>query len=286
MGAAHGFDPLVHISPTVEFPFGTPFTLQLTAGFVVPLTVAVKLCRVFTATVAVAGATFTPTLLVIVTVADAVAPPAVACTVTGFGAGTVSGAVYTAVVAPFAAIVPTVVLPPAIPFTSHVIPAPLAQIAAENPSIIPSPTLAVAGDSWLVAEHVIVTVALLDFAVSATLVAVTVTLAGVGTFAGAVYVALELPPLIPFDTIVPTVAFPPAAPFTLHVTFCDGAPDPVTVAVNPCAAFVATLAVVGAIETAMSSFSVTSAAPLAPGDASLTAVTVTSPPAGITPGAV
>jgi hypothetical protein len=121
------------------------------------------------------------------------------------------------------------------------------------------------------AAHVIVTAALADFVVSATLVAVTVTLGGVGTFAGAVYVALATP----FATIVPTVEFPPATPFTLQVTVVDGAPDPVTVAVKPCAAFVATLALVGEISTTTSSCRVTLADPLALGDATLTAVTVT-----------
>jgi len=55
-----------------------------------------------------------------------------------------------------------------------------------NVCICASPTLADAGDIELAVLHVIVTVALADFVVSATLVAVTVTVAGAGTVAGAV----------------------------------------------------------------------------------------------------
>ena len=150
----------------------------------------------------------------------------------------------------------------------------------------PSPTLAVAGDKALDGAQVIVTVALADFALSATLVAVTVTIAGEGTTAGAVNVALALPSAIPLAATVPTVGFPPAIPFTLHVTANEGAPDAVTVAVNPCAAPVATLALLGAIATTMSSFSVTSAEPLAPCEAALTAVTFTIAGEGITAGAM
>lgn len=173
--------------------------------------------------------------------------------------------------------------PPAIPSTSHTICVPFAgQSDAANVCVNPRATLADGGESAVDAAQVIVTVALADFVVSATLVAVTVTLAGEGTLAGAVYVALAAP----FATIVPTIEFPPAPPFTLHVTAVDGAPGPVTVAVNPCAAFVATLALVGEIPTSMSSCNVTLADPLALGDATLTAVTVTVAGDGSTFGAV
>lgn len=57
---------------------------------------------------------------------------------------------------------------------------------------------------------VIVTTADADFDVSATLRAVTLTVAGEGTLAGAVYRPLLL--------TVPTVELPPATPFTSHVT--------------------------------------------------------------------
>jgi hypothetical protein len=55
-----------------------------------------------------------------------------------------------------------------------------------------------------------VTVPLADFVVSAALVALMVICAGFGNFAGAVY--------SPVAEIVPTVASPPAVPFTFQVT--------------------------------------------------------------------
>jgi hypothetical protein len=57
---------------------------------------------------------------------------------------------------------------------------------------------------------VIVTCAVADFVGSSIKVAITVTAAGEGTAAGAVYE--------PPDVIVPTVALPPATPSTRHVT--------------------------------------------------------------------
>jgi len=92
-----------------------------------------------------------------------------------------------------------------------------------------------------------VTVALPDFEVSATLVAVTVTLAGVGGVAGAVYTAEPGP----FVAMVPKAEFPPEMPFTLQVTLVDGLPVPVTVAVKTCAAPVETFAVRGETLTTM-----------------------------------
>src|SRR5438046_10540550 len=56
-----------------------------------------------------------------------------------------------------------------------------------------------------------VTLALSLFVGSAMLVALTDTCAGLGTWAGAVY--------RPDEEIVPTVAVPPATPFTSQVTF-------------------------------------------------------------------
>jgi hypothetical protein len=59
---------------------------------------------------------------------------------------------------------------------------------------------------------------------SATLVAAIVTVAGEGKPAGAVY--------SPVDEIVPTVEFPPAVPFTVHVTLVFD--ELVTFAANCC----------------------------------------------------
>lgn len=92
-----------------------------------------------------------------------------------------------------------------------------------------------------------VTMALADFEVSATLVAVTVTLAGVGGVAGAVYTAEPGP----FVAMVPNVEFPPGMPSTLHVTLVEGLPVPVTVAEKTCAAPVARVALGGETLTTM-----------------------------------
>lgn len=123
----------------------------------------------------------------------------------------------------------------------------------------------------LVAEHVMVTLALPDFDVSATLVAVTFTVAGDGTDDGAVYSAV-FPGL---GATVPTVEFPPATPFTLHVTPAAKAPVPLTFAVNTWPPPVATSTGFGETLTLILSSSVTAADPEAEESAALTAVTVT-----------
>lgn len=88
---------------------------------------------------------------------------------------------------PLIAMVPTVALPPANPFTSHVKAVPLAtQKDAVKVWVCPSETVAVAGEIELIPEHEIVTLAPPDFVASATLVAVTVTIAGAGGATGAV----------------------------------------------------------------------------------------------------
>jgi hypothetical protein len=85
----------------------------------------------------------------------------------------------------------------------------------------------------------IVTVADPDLVVSATETAVTVTAAGLGTAAGAVYSPVAL--------IVPTVAFPPVTPFTCHITLVFAAYA--TLAVNCCVWPVCTIAVPGETST-------------------------------------
>jgi hypothetical protein len=137
--------------------------------------------------------------------------------------------------------------------------------------VCPSATLAAAGAIVFALAQVIVTLALPNFAASATLVAVTLTVAGDGGVAGAVKTAV----VAPFAAIVPSVAFPPATPFTLQVTSVAGLPVPVTLAVNTCAAPVATLTGLGATLTTMSSLRLTPAAALACESALLTASTVT-----------
>jgi len=88
--------------------------------------------------------------------------------------------------------------------------------------------LADGGASEFEAVHVIVTLALPDFEPSAILVAVTLTVGGDGTTAGAMYEALAGP----FAAIVPSVAFPPATSFTLHATVVTGLPVAVMLALN------------------------------------------------------
>ncbi|MGH7838102.1 MAG: hypothetical protein ACREQC_09825, partial [Candidatus Binataceae bacterium] len=87
-------------------------------------------------------------------------------------------------------IVPTVELPPVIPLTFHVIVVP-AAVHNEAEKICDAPTeiFAEAGEIEFGAAQEIVTLALADLEGSATLVALTVTLGGVGVSAGAVYVA-------------------------------------------------------------------------------------------------
>jgi hypothetical protein len=78
-----------------------------------------------------------------------------------------------------------------------------------------------------------------DFVVSATLVAVTVIVLGLGKFTGAVY--------NPVVSMVPVAALPPATAFTDHVTLV--LVFPVTVAANACMAPARTIAVAGATAT-------------------------------------
>ena len=72
-GAAHGFEPLKQTCPTTVLPFGTPFTVHLTAVSDVLATFAVNDLRWLTETVADPGETLTLTVLVTVTMALAVA---------------------------------------------------------------------------------------------------------------------------------------------------------------------------------------------------------------------
>ena len=131
-------------------------------------------------------------------------------------------------------------MPPAIPFTSHVMLWPAArQNAAEKLCVSLNATFAEEGEIALEAPHVIVTLALPDLEVSSALVAATVTVAGEGGADGAVYVAVAAP----VPAIVPIVELPPAIPFTLQLTPLFVVPE--TLAVNTCAPPDGTLAVEG-----------------------------------------
>ncbi|MGH9690878.1 MAG: hypothetical protein ACRD4C_07345 [Candidatus Acidiferrales bacterium] len=112
-------------------------------------------------------------------------------------------------------------------------------------AVWPSATLAVEGKIEFVAAHVIVTVALADSELSATLVAVTVTVAGEGGTAGAVYNDV----VVLLEVTIPVAGSPPATPFTLHITADEAMPVPVTLAVNASPPSVGTVAVVGEMLT-------------------------------------
>ncbi|HVB57207.1 MAG TPA: hypothetical protein VNE63_12360 [Candidatus Acidoferrales bacterium] len=112
-------------------------------------------------------------------------------------------------------------------------------------AVWPSATLAVEGEIEFVAAHVMVTVALADSELSVTLMAVTVTVAGEGGTAGAVYNAV----VVLLEATIPVAGLPPATPFTLHTTADEAVPAPVTLAVNASPPSAGTVAVVGEIPT-------------------------------------
>ena len=75
-GGTHGFEAVVHTSPTALLPFGMPLTAHVTAESVVPVTFAANELRCASASVAEGGETRTLTWLVTVTVLDGIAAPA------------------------------------------------------------------------------------------------------------------------------------------------------------------------------------------------------------------
>ena len=86
--------------------------------------------------------------------------------------------------------------------------------------------------------------------------------------------------------IVPRVEFPPAIPFTLHVTAVDGLPVPVTFAMKTWALVVGTERLEGDTLTAISSAIVTVTEALALASSTLVAVIVELACAGRIAGAV
>jgi hypothetical protein len=218
------------------------------------------------------GETLTMTLLVTVTIADAVAVPAKAWIVTGLVDGRSAGAVYSAVFPPVGTTIPVAALPPATPFTSQAIVTPDArQIDVVKVCDPPSATVAAEGEIVFVLEHEIVTIAFPAFELSATLVAATLTVAGVGGVAGAVYSAVSAL----LDVTAPNLELPPAIPFTLHVTPIAGSPVPVTFAAKGCVPPVETVAEAGDTLTTMLSSRFTVAEAVARASAWLAAATVT-----------
>src|SRR6266853_794790 len=237
------YRPALDIVPTVALPPVTPLTCQVTTVLPVFCTVAVNCCVPPAPTVADTGEIVTLTTAGGVTVtwaeADFVASAwdtAVTVTVAGFG--TTAGAVYR----PALDIVPTVGLPPVTPLTCQVTAVLLVFCTvAANCCVLPAPTVADTGEivTLTTAGGVTVTWAEADFVASAWDTAVTVTVAGFGTTAGAVY--------RPALDIVPTVGLPPVTPLTCQVTavllvFC-------TVAANCCVPPAPTVADTGEIAT-------------------------------------
>jgi hypothetical protein len=175
-GTKHGLVPASQASPTAEFPFVTPFTVHVTFRFGEPATDGVSVTVPNVATVAVAGATLTDMSLVRVMDAATLVPPDVAWTVSEDGDGRLAGAVKIAVLDPAATIVPTTLLPPAIPFTSQTIESFWATHSdAENDCVVPRTTVADAGVIEFVAPHEIASDALAEAEGSATLATVIVT---------------------------------------------------------------------------------------------------------------
>jgi hypothetical protein len=191
-GASAGavYSPDVDMVPAVAVPPGAPFTDHVTVEFGSFFTVAANCCAPIPAcTFAPAGDTDTAPAAVIVTVA---APDLVesatdtARTATVAGLGALAGAEYT----PAVDIVPTVALPPVMPFTCHVtvFVEPFTTVAEK--ACVPDPACTIADDGETLTDTtsgalVISTLAAADCVVSATDVAVTVTVGSAGGVAGA-----------------------------------------------------------------------------------------------------
>jgi hypothetical protein len=123
------YNPPDETVPTVESPPATPFTHQVTPVFVVFVTLAVNCCVPDVGTDALVGEMDTETGTTIVAVAEAifvVSATLVAAIVTVAGEGRVGGAVYN----PPEETVPSVELPPAVPFTLQVTPVFVVPLAA------------------------------------------------------------------------------------------------------------------------------------------------------------
>jgi len=179
------YNPVAEIVPTALLPPGRPLTLQFTVVVVVPVTVAVNCCVEPVWIVLAAGATLTLTAEepVIWTVAapDALATTLVAVTVTVLGKGTLLGAVKSPVeeIEPFAGP----------PLTLQVTPMFEVPVTVAMNCWVPLTATAViegATETATWPSGMIVTCVLADLVGSAVLVAVTVTVAGVGTELGAV----------------------------------------------------------------------------------------------------
>ena len=170
------------VAPLQPVPESDQVTPRLPGSL---LTVAVKPWLWLCCTLAVDGETLTDTPASTVTLADAervASATEVAVTVTP-EAGTAAGAVYS----PVLLTVPTAVLPPATPFTLHLTPRFCESFCtvAVNCWVREAFTAAEAGETDTVIGAAMEMVAEALLVVSATEVAVTVTVAGLGWFEGA-----------------------------------------------------------------------------------------------------
>jgi hypothetical protein len=140
---------------------------------------------------------------------------------------------------PAVEMVPVLLLPPVTPFTCQVAAVLLlfCTVAVKGREA-PVATLAEVGEIEMLTGAVMVTTAEADLLVSACAMALTVTAAGLGTLAGAVY--------RPVVEMVPVLLLPPVTPFTCQVAAVLLVFR--TVAVKGREAPVATLAEVGEIE--------------------------------------
>src|SRR5207302_4834143 len=176
--------------PVVVLPPATPSTSHVTLVLLLPVTVGVNVIVWPGVNPPRFGAIVTETfgagVMVTLAVSDfALSATEIAFTVTGFGAGTVVGAVKS----PVALIVPVVELPPVTLFTCHVTAVfDVFATVAVNCCVNPTWTLGVLGltVTTTAGGAVTVTTAVPDFVASACEVAITVTVPPVGTFAGAV----------------------------------------------------------------------------------------------------
>jgi hypothetical protein len=269
------YSPLEETVPTVELPPATPFTFQATLLDIF-VAVAVNCCVPDVWTDALAGDIERDVIAATVTAADADLDGSailVAETVTVAGEGTIDGAVYN----PLVETVPTVEFPPAIPFADHVTPVFVALLTlAVNCFVAEVWTEALVGETETETAAITVAVAVAVFVGSATLVPAIVTVAGEGKPAGAVY--------SPVDEIVPVVEFPPAVPFTDHVTLVLD--ELLTLAVNCCVPDSWTEALAGETETDTADITVTDAEADFFGSATLVAAIVTVAGEGKLDGAV
>jgi hypothetical protein len=227
------------MAPQVAPAQPVPETLQFTAVFVVPVTVAVNCCLLPVSKLGAKGETETAIGSTTVTVAKAdllASACEVAVTLTVAGVGTEPGAVYK----PAALMVPhpAPLQPDRLQVTAvFVVPVTVAL----NCCLAPVTTFGAVGEIETATGGNTVTVTEADTSGFACEVAVTETVGGAGTEPGAVY--------SPAVVMLPHVAPLQPAPEILQVTAVFAVP--VTVAVNCCWLPTTSFAIVGEIETAI-----------------------------------